>query len=595
MPLSPADFYAYSQATGAPVADTPEKRAQQAQEVINFRQQQLQAPKQGPGLLDVLGTAALIAGGAAGAYGIGRALRNRSAGQAVQEAVVRDVSPQAAQNVRRAATYQAPAPSQTVQTVVNTPVRTQAPDPWHESQIARSIVNEASQEPNRATPLLPPASARPSSYDYLKQYNLATGRVAPPETLVDQQHSLFNALSDQSVNAVTSSEDQMTGRMKHLLQQDPHMDMSQVELMEEIAEHNHIQGMEQDEPMHQVVQQVVGHDVTPQQDHEGYGVTSQDLADMAKEHMMSLRQDLQNRGLRPGTERFERALSQSWATKSIPGAAPGSTEFRELQDLGKVDIAMPGVINKAVQAVSAGAEPLTGNLKERTVLNIGPNAQVTQTAAGTAIRGATPSYHEALPKQALRQYYGTAEPLVLGAPNELGPDVPGGLRAYGGRPPVVEDSGQGLSRQEIKYSALDRPVPEAYVTPGGPAGIGVYGIESGYVPGAMSKATGTYSNAASRQPSYVHPYIAKIENPVRTGFERLSSEGIQNMLEASGSKGLSPGQSRVAQQELQRRDVGKTSIDLSRTIQGIYASGRPTAHQEVQQLIESLKSQQNLM
>ena len=89
MPLSPADFYAYSQATGAPVADTPEKRAKQAPEVLAFRQQQLQAPKEGPSLLDILGTGALIAGAAAGTYGIARALRNRGVAQGMRQAADR--------------------------------------------------------------------------------------------------------------------------------------------------------------------------------------------------------------------------------------------------------------------------------------------------------------------------------------------------------------------------------------------------------------------------------------------------------------------------------------------------------------------------
>ena len=46
MALSPADFAAYSRATGAPYPESPEERAQMVPEVRAFRQNQLQAPQQ---------------------------------------------------------------------------------------------------------------------------------------------------------------------------------------------------------------------------------------------------------------------------------------------------------------------------------------------------------------------------------------------------------------------------------------------------------------------------------------------------------------------------------------------------------------------
>lgn len=45
MALSPADFYAYSRATGAPIPEDPEERAQMAPEVLEFRRNQLKAPE----------------------------------------------------------------------------------------------------------------------------------------------------------------------------------------------------------------------------------------------------------------------------------------------------------------------------------------------------------------------------------------------------------------------------------------------------------------------------------------------------------------------------------------------------------------------
>jgi hypothetical protein len=41
--LAPADFYAYSRATGQPYPESPEERAQQAPEVLEFRRNQLKS------------------------------------------------------------------------------------------------------------------------------------------------------------------------------------------------------------------------------------------------------------------------------------------------------------------------------------------------------------------------------------------------------------------------------------------------------------------------------------------------------------------------------------------------------------------------
>ncbi|MGA1554314.1 MAG: hypothetical protein ACO35I_09890, partial [Burkholderiaceae bacterium] len=46
MALSPADFYAYSRATGAPVPEDAEERAMMAPEVLAYRRNQLRAPQQ---------------------------------------------------------------------------------------------------------------------------------------------------------------------------------------------------------------------------------------------------------------------------------------------------------------------------------------------------------------------------------------------------------------------------------------------------------------------------------------------------------------------------------------------------------------------
>jgi len=264
MPLSPADFYAYSRATGAPVADTPEDRAKQAPEVLAFQQNRLQAPKQGPGLLDILGGAALLAGVGAGGYGIARAMRNRSLGQAAAQVAAEEITPLAVQNVRRAAAA---------------PVM----DPWGQGNIP--------QPPSsRYIPSAPwniEAAVKPSTINLSQQTT----------TLVEQQAAQRALHTDQAVNALGAAEDQMTGRMKHALQQNPHLDLSQVETLEDMAEYSYRQGMEQDEPINVAAAQIIGH--VPNDQAETPQASAQNF-------LQSRRAELAAQGLGPG--RIEREL-----------------------------------------------------------------------------------------------------------------------------------------------------------------------------------------------------------------------------------------------------------------------------------------------
>ena len=59
MALSPADFYAFSSATGIDVPDDPYERAALAPQVLEFRRNQLKAPQQEPNVAQTIGAAAL--------------------------------------------------------------------------------------------------------------------------------------------------------------------------------------------------------------------------------------------------------------------------------------------------------------------------------------------------------------------------------------------------------------------------------------------------------------------------------------------------------------------------------------------------------
>ena len=684
MALSPADFYAYSRATGAPVPEDAEERAMMAPEVLAYRRNQLRAPQQseekGPDALAMgLGIGLGLAGAGGAAFGLRNLLRGskRSANAGVKQV---DLAKEAERETRRAAQKTVPPlPSRVAQEIAEEEFVPYRPDPEEEfvpyrpdpkelisrkvaearrqtatedllkaaktrrgtyqpeipginttlTALRTPVVDESSGVLEAIAPSRPLSIApdQPSLFSPRK-YIEETGAVAPiasvgerlrkirvgvqgvPEeyggsgiglyieklnqdvpfsspvaqrslaeagvtqdevvqywtkkmnlvkeedwdtfpsnSLVDAQQQAVTQVTDQKINAVESGEDQMTGRVRQQLQRNEDLNLNDIDALEDatgsidFAANQTTDGVPVDQ----------AESVRP--------LSSQELADIAKQEMIALRQELESRGLRPGTQRFENALAQSWSTKSIPGATPGTQKFRELQSQGKIDIALPTTIRKAVDVVSAGAGP-TGMLPERTLINIGPEAQIESTAAGTAIRGASPSLYEVPPRSEVRQLSGTGDPLVPGAPFEVGPDIPGSMRSRGAMSTDIPETQQ--SKQEIKYSFLNRPpTPELA---GGAAGIGVYGIEPAYVPGAMSKSSGQYSAASQRSPSDVPKWIAKQES---TPFSNVSTQGLLRAQEKSTRSGAT-----AIQSEINRRERAKESIALSEVMRRARIEGR---------------------
>jgi hypothetical protein len=632
MALSQADFYAYSRATGAPIPEDPMERAQMAPEVLAFRRNQLKAPeKQGADPLSVgLGVGLALAGGVGAVLGARRLMGGRkpAANAGVRQANLSEMAG-AESPVRRVVAETQPEPSKTV-TAPNAlaqledieyespyrkgptyqelyPSRFEYPRISSETiQMRRQAATQSAAAAREALPatyqlelggevsptlrqirssefgpnispvrrdflglVQEEAPSRPLSIapqqlnifnprSYLEQ----KGSLAPIEDLTSVQQQALPQVIDQKINAVESGEDQMTGRVKQQLQRNEDLDLTQVELLEEVADANYLAGMEQDEPISQVASRLP--DGLPvDQVETARPLSSQELADIAKSQMISARQELEAKGLRPGTQRFDRALAQTWTTKSMSGVQPGTSEFRRLQELGKVDISLPETVRKAVEAVGVGPES-EAPLPERTLINIGPEAQIETTAAGTAIRGAAPSLQEALPKLEQRQLMGTGDPLVRNIPLEMGQDIPGALRTRGAMSADIPS--EELSKQEIVYQSLNRPAtPEV---PGGSAGIGVYGIEPGYVPGAMSKASGEYSAAASRKPTYVPGWLQKKE--LSSGFESLTIP----QLVAGAEAAKAPSIKQSFETELQRRETAKESIVASEVLRRARIEGR---------------------
>jgi len=528
MALSPTDFYAYSRATGTPFPEDPEERAQMAPEVLEFKRNQLKAPEQGPNYGAIAGLTAAGLGLAAGGLGLSR-LFKKSAPRATAQSNI-DLAARASQPVTTISKIDLP---------VVQPSKVVVEPKSFTKNYLDEVLEKADAEVGALTELERTIESKPFNLTYIE----TTGAKAPDLTSIQQ--SQLPVISAQQRAAIESGEDQITGRIKHRLQQDEDLDTSQIEVMEGMAEEQYRIGMEQEDP------------TLPR------AVSSQEFADLAKQEMINRRQAVQASGLRPGTERFERALAQSFVTKSIPGAEPGTVNFRNLQDLNKIDISLPSTIRRAVDIVEeTGPEEALEPKKLRAVLNVGPLAEITTTAMGGAIRGASPLYHEALPKQSQRQIFGTPDVLVLGAPDELTSDIPGRQRLSSAL--SADIPAEELSKQEIQYGFLNE-TPIA--TPkGGSAGIGLYGIEPRYVPGAMSKVTGEYSEKASQRPSYVPGWLLRREE---TPFSNVSNEGLQRALEKSGSTGA-----RSITKEIERREKGNKSLIVSEALRRAKIEGR---------------------
>jgi hypothetical protein len=579
MALSPADFYAFSSATGINVPDDPYERAALAPQVLEFRRNQLKAPQQESNVAQTIGTAALVGAAAVGAglaarrfFGRGAQLPKgpaRSATQPIRTANLQEMANGPVRKIANTRVTQS-APQETVR-IPATPAAQAEPK-------APAIV-----EPSRPAPgttenalaidptdrliaeyqdmLATQAAERASkgkalqtrmNTAYVKNLNQTATQLLDSlqnESLTTIQREVAPAQQVQVNNALETGANQTVGRTTHLEQLDHQYDPTQVALLNEMADADYATMMRQDEPG--ITQQIEEVETRP--------VSSQEFADMAKEEMMAQRDALIQQGYRPGSKRLEHRLAATWVDKpTIFGMPlkPGMPEFNE-------HIALPRTIRQAVEAASAAdldfpeeireANKGFGNLKERTVVNIGPDAVIQSTAAGTAIRGASPIRHTAEPEERTRQIFGTPDVLVKGAPDEIAPDFPG---SYSAMHQLLANPPEGERTDPYAVKRLT----------GGGAGIGVYGVQENYVPGAVGKSTGQYSNVASQKPTFVPKWLAKRE---AGAFSGVSDAGLMKALERSGRSGTT-----AIQNELNQRQVNRESVAVSEALRRANIEGR---------------------
>lgn len=219
MALAPADFYAYSRATGVPVPENPEEKAALAPEVLAFRRGQLQAPQQESSLPGILGAAAVglgaLAGGAYAAKRFGLAGRPAKEAPLSREGTqkVQEIGTIAKQRAAEQATRQAreERPQGIVQTDLST-VNRLLKDP----ELKQLVQKQSAEEQAELRSEMARQQARVQAQKREDLWNLV------------QEIQREAPVVNQTISALESGEDQMTGRVMRGVLRNEDLDASQV-------------------------------------------------------------------------------------------------------------------------------------------------------------------------------------------------------------------------------------------------------------------------------------------------------------------------------------------------------------------------------
>ena len=557
MALSPADFAAYSRATGTPYPETPEERAEKALEVREFRQNQLQQPSDRQseaaalGLGIGLGLAGL--GGAALALRKGKKMPKKTGGPRGGQSGIgfADIPPPSSPPPGPAPTGggggspASPAPIRYLdQDNVLRSVSGPEVDEFFltvRSPEKRGLFSNVLQKSTEDLPQVTRPTGAVSESMLITDPN--TGEVyrrggqrsirqleAQP-TLVEAQDMVGDVqASIQSKDAVQSASDQADARFESVIQRD----IDSVRDGKAVVAQEFLSEQVQAAPIYSV---------------ETPGPAPSNEARIARE-------ELKRRGQTEvdiiQTEQKAKDILSELAGEYSPQETIG-LKRSQLQDVGlkggRLEKVLGATTGPDVRSALEGIS--IQDLPERTVVNIGPEAEITKAASGGAIRGAGRIVDVPGSKERTRQIFGTPDELVTGALDETMADIPGARRAP--ELPVQEEIG------------------------GGGAGVGVYGRETDYVPGAVSKQTGEYSAAAQRKPTDTTGFKTLSDKP--TPYQGLSDQDL-GQLTMLGSEA----EAYNAERELAKR----RSFDVSRDIRRIQSSGRPDAQQLVKDYIKNL-------
>ncbi len=692
MLLSPADFDAYSRATGRPVPEEPEERARLVPEVSEFRRNQLKSPEtqrsEGSGLLQALGIgAAVLGGGALLARGLGRrgGIRMGNAQQAAKEAV-QEVNVQDLGNVYRAAGR--PAPSRPAPTPTPTQRTAPTPDPWAGSvattptpttrpagsrqggvQVTNlyDLANLKPEDLRRAPETLSEAAQSLSGKDFISDYFKRSAtpagaltetfdEIAPladradellqerelnrqrdiarkmreqestirgkgerlldellaesragqqpvvavekviPESLVTKQQTIGARVADQTVNAIDSAEDQMTGRVKSQLQRNEDLDLSQIDLLEEMAEQDRNWMMEQDEPINQVASKLP--DGLPVDQAEGIEVSAQKFAQTqvkkqqrSRENLLDIEYKMYDMVAGAAEQGMKMEPQRALAILTNPTIELTQDElslFKVNPDIGKFALKTQNYAPGERQT-GAAVGILGDRLKSIPNVGLDPQSPITQAASGTSIRGRSRIQNE--PEQFRQRVSSSRRPLES---DVIDIDEGGTVTVYPGAElqelELNEQTGPSYIRRianqftgelEQEYApknmrAINTVEGKTYFVPANdPGGEGIYGIERSYASGPIVKfddpsqgrVAGAFTKSAMRRPTEM-PFTEKQQGGSR--FSALNNQQLENFVQNAPE-----GTIRTAgQQEQMRRQSSQQSLKASEAVRRANIEGR---------------------
>ena len=214
MALSPADFAAYSRATGTPYPEDPEEKAQLAPSVAEFRRNQLRAPQQESNLPAIVGASLAGLGVlAGGAYGLSRLGRKAPSVQArkPQPGDI-NIAANATEQIKRATT---PAPSR----VPGSSVESTAPT----TAIPQSTVDLS----NYVEVPFSDVTAPPRTRSSVEEFDVPPAEVSAQsfakeavDDLVTSQQKNTPVIAENALDSLESGADQLDTKLESVVQRD---------------------------------------------------------------------------------------------------------------------------------------------------------------------------------------------------------------------------------------------------------------------------------------------------------------------------------------------------------------------------------------
>ena len=442
-----------------------------------------------------------------------------------------------------------------------------------------------------------------------------TKRVPPAETLVQVQESREPLVAVNSMETVNTADDQSDGRFLRTLQRNEDVNMAAVS--EAVVDNKEAV---LDSRISDALRYLRGKEIDTNFDY------SAEEAKQARQvgQRFERAQTLQSLG----NQVIEEVQAEGVVAKPVEAAQDFLTTRRDNLTAGggvgparteqKLAADVVGKTGFGARAMADVATP--SNLKKyESVSNLGPDAVVKKAASGTSIRGRSRSVDQ--PDSINRQRSSTPEfqdvaVSVTGEPFEQGVDTQSVVRftneptqavrslpkstsqrtttgelrltpeqkdvIYGadtvrGALPLGEQERAPRSPVRRFQQTLTEAQEELLDTDGGGVGLGVYGLETDYTPGAV-RYDGSYSAASEQKPTKYRVSSRNLENAPNS-FAGLSDEQL-GQLSMQGTKA----EAYNADKMLAKR----RSFDVSQDIRRIQNSGRPDAQEQVKSYLDEL-------